>query len=43
MNDIYDNPTAIEDCGGIYKTSGSNRTSGTIGATAAEISNSVLF
>jgi hypothetical protein len=43
MNDIYDNPTAIENCGGTYKTSGSNRTSGTISATAAEISNSVLF
>jgi hypothetical protein len=42
-NDIYDNPTAIQDCGGIYKTSGTNRTSGTIAATAAEISNSVLF
>jgi hypothetical protein len=43
MNDIYDNPTAIEDCGGTYKTSGTNRTSGTISATAAEVSNSVLF
>jgi len=42
-NDIYDNPTAIEDCGGTYKTSGTNRTSGTISATAAEISSSVLF
>ncbi len=42
-NDIYDNPTAIEDCGGIYKTSGTNRTSGAITATPAEISNSVLF
>ncbi len=42
-NDIYDNPTAIQDCGGIYKTSGTNRTSGTISATPAEISNSVLF
>ncbi len=42
-NDIYDNPTAIQDCGGIYKTSGTNRTSGTISATAGEISNSVLF
>jgi hypothetical protein len=43
MNDIYDNPTAIDDCGGTYKTSGSNRTSGAITATPAEISNSVLF
>jgi hypothetical protein len=42
-NDIYDNPTAIENCGGIYKTSGTNKTSGTIGATPAEVSNSVLF
>jgi hypothetical protein len=42
-NDIYDNPTAINNCGGIIKTSGSNRTSGTIAATPAEISNSVLF
>jgi hypothetical protein len=43
MNDIYDNPTAISDCGGQLKTSGTNRTSGTISATAVEISNSVLF
>jgi hypothetical protein len=42
-NDLYDNTTAIEDCGGIYKTSGTNRTSGAITATAAEVSNSVLF
>jgi len=42
-NDIYDNATAIDNCGGIYKTSGTNRTSGAINATAAEISNSVLF
>jgi hypothetical protein len=42
-NDIYDNSTAIENCGGTYKTSGTNRTSGTISATPAQISNSVLF
>jgi hypothetical protein len=42
-NDIYDNPVAIEDCGGTYKTSGTNKTSGTISATPAEVSNSVLF
>lgn len=42
-NDLYDNLTAIENCGGTYKTSGTNKTSGTISATAGEISNSVLF
>ncbi len=42
-NDIYDNPIAIEDCGGTYKTSVSNRTSGTISATAAEVSDTVIF
>jgi hypothetical protein len=42
-NDIYDNTTAIANCGGTYKTSGTNRTSGAINATAAEVSNSVLF
>jgi hypothetical protein len=42
-NDIYDNPIAIEDCGGNYKTSVSNKTSGTISATPAEVSDSVIF
>jgi hypothetical protein len=42
-NDIYDNPTAISNCGGSLKTSGTNRTSGTISATPAQVSNSVLF
>jgi hypothetical protein len=42
-NDIYDNPTAIEDCGGTYKTSVTNKTSGTISATAAEVSDTVIF
>lgn len=42
-NDIYDNPIAIKNCGGIYKTSASNRTSGTISATAAQVSETVIF
>jgi hypothetical protein len=43
-NDIYDNTVAaIADCGGQLKTSKTNRTSGTIAASAAEISDSVLF
>jgi hypothetical protein len=42
-NDIYDNPIAIKNCGGTYKTSVSNRTSGTISATAAQVSDTVIF
>jgi hypothetical protein len=42
-NDIYDNTTAIADCGGIVKTSGTNKTSGTIAIPAADISESVTF
>jgi hypothetical protein len=42
-NDIYDNATAIGNCGGIVKTSGTNKTSGTIAVTAADISESVTF
>ncbi len=42
-NDIYDNTTAIANCGGIVKTSTTNKTSGTIAILAADISNSVTF
>ena len=42
-NDIYDNPTAIEECGGTIKTSGTNRTSGAITISPSEVSNTVLF
>jgi hypothetical protein len=42
-NDIYDNTTAIGNCGGIVKTSTTNKTSGTITIPAADISNSVTF
>jgi len=42
-NDIYDNTTAIANCGGIVKTSTTNKTSGTIAVPAADISNSVTF
>ena len=42
-NDIYDNTTAIGNCGGIVKTSGTNKTSGTIAIPASDISNSVTF
>jgi hypothetical protein len=42
-NDIYDNPTAIEECGGTIKTSGTNRTSGAINISPTEVTNTVLF
>jgi hypothetical protein len=42
-NDIYDNTTAIGNCGGIVKTSTTNKVSGTIAIPAADISNSVTF
>jgi len=42
-NDIYDNTTAIGNCGGIVKTSTTNKTSGTIAIPAADISESVTF
>jgi hypothetical protein len=42
-NDIYDNTTAIDNCGGIVKTSGTNKTSGTIAIPPSEVSNSVTF
>ncbi len=42
-NDIYDNATAIANCGGIVKTSTTNKTSGTIAIPAADVSNSVTF
>jgi len=42
-NDIYDNPTAIDNCGGIVKTSTTNKVSGTIAIPAADISESVTF
>jgi hypothetical protein len=42
-NDIYDNPTAIGNCGGIVKTSTTNKVSGTIAIPAADISESVTF
>ncbi len=42
-NDIYDNTTAIGNCGGIVKTSTTNKTSGTIAIPAADVSNSVTF
>jgi hypothetical protein len=42
-NDIYDNPTAIANCGGIVKTSTTNKTSGTISIPAADVSDSVTF
>jgi hypothetical protein len=42
-NDIYDNTTAIANCGGIVKTSTTNKTSGTIAIPAADISESVTF
>jgi hypothetical protein len=42
-NDIYDNTTAIANCAGIVKSSGTNKTSGTIAIPAADISNSVTF
>lgn len=42
-NDIYDNPTAIENCGGIIKTSVTNKTSGTILIPASDVSDSVVF
>ncbi len=42
-NDIYDNTTAIANGGGIVKTSGTNKTSGTIAIPAANVSNSVTF
>jgi hypothetical protein len=42
-NDIYDNTTAIANCGGIVKTSTTNKVSGTIAIPAADISNSVTF
>jgi hypothetical protein len=42
-NDIYDNNTAIANCGGIVKTSTTNKTSGTISIPAADVSDSVTF
>jgi hypothetical protein len=42
-NDIYDNTTAIDQCGGIVKTSTTNKTSGTISIPASEVSDSVTF
>ena len=42
-NDIYDNTTAIANCGGTVKTSGTNKTSGTIAIPASDVSNSVTF
>jgi hypothetical protein len=42
-NDIYDNTTAIGNCGGIIKTSGTNKTSGTIAIPASDVSDSVTF
>jgi hypothetical protein len=42
-NDIYDNTTAIANCGGIVKTSGTNKTSGTIAIPAGDVSDSVTF
>jgi hypothetical protein len=42
-NDIYDNPTAIDNCGGIVKTSTTNKVSGTIAIPASDISESVTF
>ncbi len=42
-NDIYDNTTAIAYCGGIVKTSTTNKTSGTIAIPASDVSNSVTF
>ncbi len=42
-NDIYDNATAIGNCGGIVKTSTTNKTSGTIAIPASDVSNSVTF
>jgi hypothetical protein len=42
-NDIYDNTTAIANCGGIVKTSTTNKTSGTISIPAADVSDSVTF
>jgi hypothetical protein len=42
-NDIYDNTTAIADCGGTVKTSTTNKTSGTIAIPAADVSESVTF
>jgi hypothetical protein len=42
-NDIYDNTTAIGNCGGIVKTSTTNKVSGTIAIPAADISESVTF
>jgi hypothetical protein len=42
-NDIYDNTTAIANCGGIVKTSTTNKVSGTIAIPAADISESVTF
>ncbi len=42
-NDIYDNATAIANCGGIVKTSTTNKTSGTIAIPASDVSNSVTF
>ncbi len=42
-NDIYDNTTAIGACGGIVKTSTTNKTSGTIAIPAADVSESVTF
>jgi hypothetical protein len=42
-NDIYDNTTAIGNCGGTIKTSTTNKTSGTIAIPASDVSNSVTF
>jgi hypothetical protein len=42
-NDIYDNPTAIGNCGGIVKTSTTNKVSGTIAIPASDVSESVTF
>ncbi len=42
-NDIYDNTTAIDNCGGIVKTSTTNKTSGTIAIPASDVSESVTF
>ena len=42
-NDIYDNPIAIGNCGGIVKTSTTNKISGAIAIPAADISESVTF
>jgi hypothetical protein len=43
-NDIYDNTQdAIKDCGGMIKTSTSNKTSGTIAIPASDVSESVTF